>query len=169
MTTTKWQVAAEPPADQLKHLRHLPPLIQAVLYRRGVVAEADIAEFIDPEYGRLGDPFAFRQMRQAVDRILSAIEKKERIMIYGDYDADGVTSTAIVYEGLRAFGADIHWYLPEPGLRTLLRKAGFPLPTNRGRIVRRSVVPRARTRLPRSTIGMTLRSALIGWATASGT
>lgn len=113
MTTTKWQVAAEPPADQLKHLRHLPPLIQAVLYRRGVVAESDIAEFIEPEYGRLGDPFAFRQMRQAVDRILSAIEKKERIMIYGDYDADGVTSTAIVYEGLRAFGADIHWYLPE--------------------------------------------------------
>lgn len=113
MTKTHWRIASPPPPDRIDHLRHLPPVIQAVLWQRGLVTEAEMKEFIQPDYERLGDPFAFRQMRPAVDRIIRAIEKKERIMIYGDYDADGVTSTAIIYEGLRMFGADIHWYLPE--------------------------------------------------------
>lgn len=113
MMKTHWHIASPPPADRIEYLKHLPPLIQAVLWQRGVVTEAEMEEFIQPDYDRLGDPFAFRQMRQAVERIVRAIEKTERIMIYGDYDADGVTSTAIIYEGLRMFGADIHWYLPE--------------------------------------------------------
>jgi len=108
-----WTIADRPSPEEVQSLTHLPPLIQAVLWRRGITSLTDVDVFLQPKYERLGDPFSFRQMQLAVDRILLAIANKERIMIYGDYDADGVTSTAIVYEGLRAFGADMHWYLPE--------------------------------------------------------
>lgn len=110
---SNWTIADRPSEKDLQELHHLPPLIQAVLWRRGVITADQVKDFLQPQYERLGDPFLFKQMRRAVDRILVAIEKKEQIMIYGDYDADGVTSTAIVYEGLRVFGADMHWYLPE--------------------------------------------------------
>lgn len=110
---TAWSIAEPPSEADVRELEHLPPLIRAVVWRRGMATATAVTDFLRPEYSRIGDPFSFRQMRTAVDRILAAIKNRERIMIYGDYDADGVTSTAILYEGLRAFGADIHWYLPE--------------------------------------------------------
>ncbi len=108
-----WVIAEPPSTEQLAHLADLPPLLQTVLWHRGVTTIDQVQAFLEPKYDGLGDPFLFQQMKTAVDRILEAIQKKERIMIYGDYDADGVTSTAIIYEGLRAFGAVIDWYLPE--------------------------------------------------------
>ena len=87
----------------------IPSAALAVFKARGIT---DIRAFAEPE-GLLSDPFAMKDMEKAAARILSAVESFERIAVYGDYDADGVTATAIVYEYLQACGADVLSYIPE--------------------------------------------------------
>mgnify|MGYP001590443702 CR=1 FL=1 len=113
MTPRTWTIADPPPTDFRTGFSHLPVLVQYVLWRRGLTTPAAVEAFLQPEYRRLADPFAFRQMRPAVDRIRRALERQEPIMIYGDYDADGVTATAVLYETLSALGGAVRWYLPE--------------------------------------------------------
>lgn len=70
-------------------------------------------KFLYPSIEDLHEPFLMRDMREAVARILSAIEKKEKILIYGDYDVDGTTSTVILKKALTIIGADVSYYIPE--------------------------------------------------------
>jgi single-stranded-DNA-specific exonuclease len=80
---------------------------------RGFTTQAAIDEFLEPDYGDdLHDPFLFRQMERAVDRIITAIEKNERIVVYGDYDADGVSGAAILTTTLEKLGAQVGVYIP---------------------------------------------------------
>lgn len=73
------------------------PLILQLLSNRGIKTQAQIDEFFNPDYSQdLFDPFLFSDMQKAIKRIEKAIEKKERVAIYGDYDADGVTSAVIL-------------------------------------------------------------------------
>ncbi len=114
MSDRQWQVAPAAPAEFLGSLPELPSIVAQLLWHRGVRQPAEVEHFLRPEYlTDLSDPFLYRQMRKATDRILSAIRAGERITIYGDYDADGVTSTATMVEALTALGANVHWYLPE--------------------------------------------------------
>lgn len=113
MTPRTWTIADPPPTDFRTGFSHLPTLVLYVLWRRGLTTPAAVEAFLQPEYRQLADPFVFRQMRQAVDRIRRALEGREPIMIYGDYDADGVTATAVLYEALSALGGAVRWYLPE--------------------------------------------------------
>ena len=69
--------------------------------------------FLSPSLDDLHDPFALADMRAAVDRILGAIARKERIAIHGDYDVDGVTSTVILRRALELLGADVTHFIPE--------------------------------------------------------
>ena len=79
-------------------------------------SDLDIAEsarrVIGKDDGILEDPFTLNDMKQAVMRILRAVHEKEKIVIYGDYDVDGVTSTTILLEYLKKLGADVDFYIP---------------------------------------------------------
>ena len=83
-----------------------------LLVRRGVQSAAEAERFINPLLKMLGDPFALPQMDAAVTRILAAVDSGERIVLYGDYDVDGVTSLALLTQVLRAYGVEAPCFLP---------------------------------------------------------
>ncbi|MEK7097835.1 MAG: single-stranded-DNA-specific exonuclease RecJ, partial [Patescibacteria group bacterium] len=85
-----WQVAQLAPDDFVEQFPEHPNLICQLLYSRGLKTQDQIDEFFDADYSaHLLDPYLFNDMDKAIRRILQAVEKKERIVIYGDYDADG--------------------------------------------------------------------------------
>lgn len=79
---------------------------------RGIKTTEDLLNRTNPEPQLFHDPYLMYDMDKAIERIQRAVENNERILIYGDYDADGITSTLILYEGLEMVGADVHYYLP---------------------------------------------------------
>ncbi|HEY3602782.1 MAG TPA: single-stranded-DNA-specific exonuclease RecJ, partial [Chthoniobacterales bacterium] len=89
-----------------------PPCIAALLERKGFLTAAAATDFLRPRLGSLRDPFLLPQMRAAVERILRASDSGERIVLYGDYDVDGVTSLALLNEMLHAYGATPALFLP---------------------------------------------------------
>lgn len=89
------------------------PLIERLLSSRGIVGEENIKEFLDPYSMTLIHPNAFCDMQKAVDRIEKAINEKEKILIYGDFDADGITSTSLLVRTFQHLGADYDYYIPE--------------------------------------------------------
>ncbi len=91
------------------------PLILQLLYNRGLTDEKNIDEFFNPDYvDHIHSPFLLKGMTEAVSRIRLAIEKKEKILVYGDYDADGVTSTALMIKTLKFLKAEnIEVYIPD--------------------------------------------------------
>ncbi|MFO7660484.1 MAG: single-stranded-DNA-specific exonuclease RecJ [Candidatus Cloacimonadaceae bacterium] len=89
-----------------------PLLIAELLYRKGFQTREVIQEFFHPDLARLHDPYLFDQMDKAVERILKAIEDKEKITIYGDYDVDGTTATAVLYLGLKRINGLVDFYIP---------------------------------------------------------
>ena len=90
----------------------IPPLLAMMLDIRGVTKEEDIVNFLE-ESKEFSDPFLMKDMDKAVERITTAVENGEKICVYGDYDADGVTSTSLLYSYLRdSLGADVMFYIP---------------------------------------------------------
>ncbi len=89
-----------------------PELVAELLYRGGLTTHEAIINYFSPSLDKLHDPFLFPDMAKAVDRILRAIENKEKILIYGDYDVDGTTATSILLLGLKRVGAEIDFYIP---------------------------------------------------------
>ena len=92
---------------------HLPEVVATLLANRGITDPQTAHKFLYPSLDDLHDPFAMQDMRAAVRRILEAIERKEKILIYGDYDVDGTTSTVILKKALSLVGADVSYYIPE--------------------------------------------------------
>lgn len=86
--------------------------IASILVARGFETPAQVEPFLNPRLSDLSDPFAMPDMRQAVKRIWAAIVGHERILVFGDYDADGITSTALLVCVLRALGAEVDTFLP---------------------------------------------------------
>lgn len=84
----------------------------AMLFRRGLVDDAAIESFLHPEKNELPDPFSFSDMDRAVSRIQTAIKAGERICVYGDYDTDGISATAILTDALKTLGANVTFLLP---------------------------------------------------------
>lgn len=109
-------------AAQLSEACELPPFLALLLTARGLTEPDEVKEFL--EGGELSDdPFAFADMDVAVDRIQRALDGGERITIFGDYDADGITATVLLYTYLREKGAQVRYLLPQRegegyGLRT---------------------------------------------------
>lgn len=93
--------------------RGLHPVALALLKQRGVEDEQAIEAFLNPAWdGGVHDPFLFRQMSQAVDRIFQARENSERITVHGDYDADGVSGSAVLMTTLNMLGCVVDSYIP---------------------------------------------------------
>lgn len=89
------------------------PLLQKLLFNRGLQREDEIERFFYPDAARdFHDPFLMRDMARAVERIGKSIEKSERIMIFGDYDVDGITGCAILMRCLQKLGANVSYRLP---------------------------------------------------------
>ncbi len=86
--------------------------ISRLLQAKGITTSGEATEFLRPLLRRLGDPFLLPEMRTAVDRILLALTNRERIVLYGDYDVDGVTSLALLYEMLCEYGTTPALFLP---------------------------------------------------------
>lgn len=83
-----------------------------ILMNRGIDDESKLSHYLFDSAADLGDPFLMKGMPEAVDRILRAIDGREKIVIYGDYDVDGITSTSILYRGLKSLKADVGFYIP---------------------------------------------------------
>lgn len=87
-------------------------LLSKILINRGICEDDKIEKFLYPSIDDLNDPYAFKDMDKAVDRIVSAIQNKEKMTIYGDYDVDGITSTTILYKFLDSLNGVVDYYLP---------------------------------------------------------
>lgn len=99
----KWQLRPAAPEEFLAQFPELPRTVSSLLYFRDLKTQAQIDEFLSPDYAQhVHDPFLFKDMRKAVARILDAIAKNERITVHGDYDADGVSSAVIMTSLFRA-------------------------------------------------------------------
>jgi single-stranded-DNA-specific exonuclease len=102
MMAKKWRVAEKPPENFKNNFPELSAVFLQLLWNRGVKTQAEMDIFLGPDWSRdTHDPFLFKQMIVAVARTFAALEKGEVITIHGDYDADGVCGTAIVYSTLR--------------------------------------------------------------------
>ena len=91
----------------------MSPILADLLIRRGIKTESAAKRFFRPMLSELIDPFLMNDMDIAVDRLNDAMGRKERIMVYGDYDVDGCTAVALVYKVLQQFYSNIEYYIPD--------------------------------------------------------
>ena len=89
------------------------PVLCKLLLERGISSAAEAKRFFRPQLSELHDPFLMKNMDIAVNRLNEAMGKKERIMVYGDYDVDGTTAVALVYKFLQQFYSNIDYYIPD--------------------------------------------------------
>jgi single-stranded-DNA-specific exonuclease len=99
----RWEIAPVVPPNINQKLGLHPVLLQ-VLYNRGLKEKNHIQAFVDGQYLESTDPFLLKDMDKAVARIGQAVEQNELIIVYGDFDADGVTATVLLTEALRGLG-----------------------------------------------------------------
>ncbi len=91
----------------------MSPILTRLLVARGITTESAAKRFFRPQLADLINPFLMKDMDVAVDRLNDAIGRKERIMVYGDYDVDGCTAVALVYKFLQQFYSNIEYYIPD--------------------------------------------------------
>ncbi|MBQ6209747.1 MAG: single-stranded-DNA-specific exonuclease RecJ [Prevotella sp.] len=114
----KWNY--EPPtpeekeaAKELGEKLSISPILARLLIRRGIHTESAAKRFFRPQLADLINPFLMKDMDVAVDRLNDAMGRKERILVYGDYDVDGCTAVALVYKFLQQFYSNIDYYIPD--------------------------------------------------------
>jgi single-stranded-DNA-specific exonuclease len=112
----RWIVAPKAPPDHLAKYRGMSSIVAQILYNRGLTDPADAARFLSADDVSMGSLLSFKGKRASIDRALArirqAIRANEPIIIYGDFDADGVTSTTLLVEALQALGARVKPYIP---------------------------------------------------------
>ena len=91
----------------------ISPILCKLLLERGITSAAEAKRFFRPQLSELHDPFLMKDMSRAVERLNKAMGKKERILVYGDYDVDGTTAVALVYKFLQQFYSNIDYYIPD--------------------------------------------------------
>jgi len=111
----RWDLTAcdDAAAERLAAAIGVSPIVARLLCQRGLDDPELAARFLNPALAHLHDPMRLADMRIAVDRILGAIARKERVAIHGDYDVDGITSTVILRRALEMLGADVVHFIPE--------------------------------------------------------
>lgn len=99
-------------AKELGEKLNINPILAGLLIKRGITTESAAKRFFRPQLADLINPFLMKDMDVAVDRLNDAMGRKERIMVYGDYDVDGCTAVALVYKFLQQFYSNIEYYIP---------------------------------------------------------
>jgi single-stranded-DNA-specific exonuclease len=115
LSNKKWYLA-EPSLDTISLIQKelkLPSSVAGILFNRGIKSAESAKDFIEADLSRLHDPFLMQGMRDAVDRVILALEKKESITVFCDYDVDGVTSAAFLTHFFRDLNCNVEAYLPE--------------------------------------------------------
>ena len=92
---------------------NIPPAIATILLNRGIRTGEQVRSYLKKELAGVHNPFLFDGMDAAADRIVTAIAENEPVVIYGDYDVDGITSTALLYSFLKSHGANAEYYIPD--------------------------------------------------------
>ena len=117
-TNHKWNY--QPPSQEqteaakaLAKETGINPVLCKLLLERGITSAAEAKRFFRPQLSELHDPFLMKDMSIAVERLNQAMGKKERILVYGDYDVDGTTAVALVYKFLQQFYSNIDYYIPD--------------------------------------------------------
>lgn len=110
----KWRLKLPQPDLQAELTRalNIHPVVAQILVNRGVVTRDEAAFFLSPKISDLFDPFLLLGMDQAVRRLHQARDRGEKVMIYGDYDVDGVTAVAVLWRALKKFGIEAVKYIP---------------------------------------------------------
>ena len=110
----RWNVLSSPPeqvhllSEQLK----VSPLVAHLLIQRGFANPDQALTFLNPKLEDLHDPYLMKGMSQVVERILCARDRKEKVLIYGDYDVDGITSIVILKRAFEMLGIPTEYHLP---------------------------------------------------------
>lgn len=114
----KWNY--QPPTEEQKEAARalakeigISPILCKLLLERGIKTAAAAKRFFRPQLNELHDPFLMKDMDMAVERLNKAMGRKERILVYGDYDVDGTTAVALVYKFLQQFYSNIDYYIPD--------------------------------------------------------
>lgn len=114
-TKFKWELADNAPSltvDNLEKELGISRILATLLAQQGIDSTEQAKKFFEPSMEEIHDPTLLHDMDKAVERIEQAVEKQEQITIYGDYDADGITSTSLMYETLLSVGANVNYYVP---------------------------------------------------------
>src|SRR3989338_4587205 len=113
MPPKRWVIAAPLTASAQTALRDYPAVVAQILFNRGLADPEDARRFFAGEMAGSDDPLQLRGLPAAVDRLRTALKNHERVAVYGDYDTDGVTATALLVEVLSALGGDVRPYIPD--------------------------------------------------------
>ena len=111
----KWELAdnaSSVTVDNLEKELGISRILATLLAQQGIDSTEQAKKFFEPSIEEIHDPTLLHDMDKAVERIEQAVEKQEQITIYGDYDADGITSTSLMYETLLSIGANVNYYVP---------------------------------------------------------
>ena len=108
----RWVVAPPITAQADQELVKFPPILKQIVFNRGLATDAEARAFLKAEPNANTDPFQLIGMQATVDRICYALQQDDPIAIYGDYDVDGVTATALLVQALGALGANVRGYIP---------------------------------------------------------
>lgn len=109
-TLTKQQIEIQ---KKLANELSISPILAQLLVQRDIFTFEDARSFFRPDLSDLHDPFLMADMQNAVDRLTVAMQKNEKILVYGDYDVDGTTSVSLVYKFLKQFYSNIDFYIPD--------------------------------------------------------
>lgn len=115
LSKSHWVLAPEPDQDLVSNLAAetgRPIQIAKILVNRGVKTADQVLKFLEPSLSDLKDPFSMQGMDKGIERINRAFLENEKITVYGDYDVDGITATALLYIVLNKLGARVEYYLP---------------------------------------------------------
>ena len=116
MNKMLWKIPEQSNTELIQDLKESLPYSESFIQlclNRGLTTAAEIESFINPDETWFHDPFELYEMNKTVERIYEALEKNQSVLIYGDYDADGVTSTTILYETLLTLGMTVSYYIPD--------------------------------------------------------
>ncbi len=112
MKHSRWNLLPPAPEDYLANVSGLSPLIAQLLYNRGLAESSQVESFLATDQRQQGDPFQLPDMHQAITRVYRALLSGENIAIYGDFDADGITATALLAQGLARLDGKVTPYIP---------------------------------------------------------
>ena len=110
----KWQICEtdKEKVDELKSKYNISELLATILVNKNITTQKEINEFLNPTRNDFFDPFLMNDMDIAIKRIKKAIENQEKVIIYGDYDVDGITSITVLKSFLKDVGLDVDYYIP---------------------------------------------------------
>jgi single-stranded-DNA-specific exonuclease len=115
LPATRWRLREENKdiEDTLIREHGLNPIVSRVLMSRDIVDPDDVRRYLSPSLRDLHNPFLMQDMKKAIDRLIRAIYRQEKVVIYGDYDADGITSVVVLLHFLRRIHSDCRYYIPD--------------------------------------------------------